>query len=195
MKIKICSYLSRWKKCKILQIMKISALLMVVFTLKISAVGFGQFSFTAEGKTAREIFDIIEKGSNYRFFYNDEFESVNKIVSLEVNNTDINNVLDKVLETTDYTYKVFENNLVVISLKDDIREQADLQQKIVRGVVNDSNGNPAPGVSVVIKGTTKGTTTDLNGNYVLEGVDSQSVLLVSFIGLKLRKSLLATKRK
>ena len=125
--------------------MKLSAILMVVFTLNISAIGFGQFSFTAEGKTVREIFNIIEQGSNYRFFYNDEFESASKIMDLEVKNKDINQVLDKILASTDYTYKVFENNLIVISLKENIRELSDLQQKIVRGVVNDEKGNPASG--------------------------------------------------
>ena len=182
MKIKLGSYFSPRKKCKILLIMKLSAILMVVFTLNISATGFGQFSFTAEGKTVREIFDIIEQGSNYRFFYNDEFESASKIVDLEVKNKDINQVLDKILASTDYTYKVFENNLIVISLKEDIRELSDLQQNIVRGVVTDENGNPIPGVTVVIKGTTRGTTTDLNGNYLLENVAPQSTLVVSFIG-------------
>ena len=162
--------------------MKLSAILMVVFTLNISATGFGQFSFTAEGKTVREIFDIIEQGSNYRFFYNDEFESASKIVDLEVKNKDINQVLDKILAPTDYTYKVFENNLIVISLKGGIRKLSDLQQNVVRGVVTDENGNPIPGVTVVIKGTTRGTTTDLNGNYLLENVAPQSTLVVSFIG-------------
>ena len=162
--------------------MKLSAILMVVFTLNISATGFGQFSFTAEGKTVREIFDIIEQGSNYRFFYNDEFESASKIVDLEVKNRDINQVLDKILAPTDYTYKVFENNLIVISLKEGIRKLSDLQQNVVRGVVTDENGNPIPGVTVVIKGTTRGTTTDLNGNYLLENIAPQSTLVVSFIG-------------
>ena len=167
MKIKLGSYFSPWKKCKILLIMKLSAVLMVVFTLNISAIGFGQFSFKAEDKTVREIFDIIEQGSNYRFFYNDEFESASKIIDLEIKNKDINNVLDKILASTDYTYKVFENNLIVISLKENIREQSDLQQNIVRGVVTDEKGNPISGVTIVAKGTTKGSITDLNGNYVL----------------------------
>jgi TonB-dependent starch-binding outer membrane protein SusC len=182
MKIKLGSYFSPWKKCKILLIMKLSVLLMLVFTLNISAIGFGQFSFKAEGKTVREVFDIIEQGSNYRFFYNDEFESASKIIDLEVKNKDINQVLDRILEPTDYTYKVFENNLIVISLKENIREFSDLQQKIIRGVVTDENGRPIPGATIVIKGTTRGATTDLNGNYVLEDVPPQSTLVVSFIG-------------
>jgi TonB-linked SusC/RagA family outer membrane protein len=182
MKIKLCSYFSPRKKRKILLIMKISVILMVTFTLNISATGFGQFSFKAEGKTVRDVFDIIEKESNYRFFYNDEFESVSNIVNLDVRNKDINQVLDKVLMATDYTFKVFENNLIVISLKGNIREQSDLQQNIVRGVVTDEKGSPITGVTVMVKGTTKGTITDLNGNYVLEDVAPQSTLIVSFIG-------------
>ncbi|MBW6500507.1 MAG: SusC/RagA family TonB-linked outer membrane protein [Bacteroidales bacterium] len=162
--------------------MKLSAILMVVFSLNISATGFGQFTFLAEGKTVREIFDIIEQGSNYRFFYNDEFESASKILDLDIKNNDINQVLDRILASTDYTYKVFDNNLIVISIKEDIRKFSDMQQNVVRGVVTDESGNPLPGVTVFIKGTTRGTTTDLNGNYLLENVGPQSTLTVSFIG-------------
>ena len=182
MKINQCSYFSPRKISKILLIMKISAVLMVTFTLNISAIGFGQFSFKPEGKTVREIFNIIEQGSNYRFFYNDEFESVNSIVNLEMKNKDINQVLDGILESTDYTYKVFENNLIVISLKDNIRSKSDLQQNIVKGTIRDEKGSPVIGATIAIKGTTKGTTSDINGNYVIENVTSTSTLVVSFIG-------------
>jgi TonB-linked SusC/RagA family outer membrane protein len=92
------------------------------------------------------------------------------------------NLLATLLMATDYTFKVFENNLIVISLKGNIREQSDLQQNIVRGVVTDEKGSPITGVTVMVKGTTKGTITDLNGNYVLEDVAPQSTLIVSFIG-------------
>jgi TonB-linked SusC/RagA family outer membrane protein len=184
MKKKLCSYFSLWRKCKILKIMKISALLMVTFTLNISAIGFGQFSFTSEGKTVREIFDIIEKESNYRFFYNDQFEFVNMPVDLEVKNRDINQVLDKILAPTDYKYKIFENNLIVISLKDNVREKTDIQQNVVKGTITDEKGAPVAGATVIVKGTTTGKTTDLNGNYVIENVTPQTVLLVSFIGYK-----------
>jgi TonB-dependent starch-binding outer membrane protein SusC len=193
MKIKISSFFSPRKKCKILLIMKLSAILMVVFSLNISATGFGQFTFTAEGKTVREIFNIIEQGSNYRFFYNDEFVTASKIMDLEIKNQDINQVLDKILASTDYTYKVFENNLIVISLKGNVRELSDLQQKIVRGVINDEKGNPVPGVTVAIKGTTRGTLTDLNGNFVLDNVDPQSTLVISFIGYTSQEILVGDK--
>ncbi len=182
MKNNLVSYFSLLEKCKILIIMKLSAFLMMIFTMNVFATGFGQFSFKAEDKKVREVLDIIEQNSNYRFFYNDEFESINKVVNLKVESENINQVLDKLLATSDYTYSLFENNLIVISLKNNVREQSNLQQNIVRGTVKDQEGNPIPGVTIVLKGTTLGTTTDINGNYIINVVDPQSVLVFSFIG-------------
>lgn len=162
--------------------MKLSAIFMVVFTLNLSATGFSQFSFNSEGKTIREVLDIIEEESNYRFFYNDEFESVDNFVDITFKNQDINQVLDKLLASTDYTYKVFENNLIVISLRDDVHKLSDLQQKVVKGTVTDNEGNPLTGVTVVLKGTTRGSTSDINGNYSIEVENEQSILVFSFVG-------------
>jgi len=162
--------------------MKLSIILMVVFTLNLSATGFGQFSFVSEGKNVREVMDIIEKESNYRFFYNDEFESVDKVIDLEFKNKNINQILNKLLASTDYTYKIFENNLIVLSLKDGISEQPGFQQNIVKGTVTDELGNALPGVTIIVKGTTRGTTTDINGNYAIEVESPQSVLACSFVG-------------
>ncbi len=194
MKKKEGSYFSLWKKPKILLIMKLSIILMVIFTLQLSAAtGFGQFSFTSEGKKVREVLDIIEKESNYRFFYNDEFESINKVINLNVENQDITQVLDRLLASSDYTYKVFENNLIVISLKENIRETTEFQQNIIKGTITDEKGNPLTGVSVIVKGTTRGTTSDLNGNYAIQDVNPQTTLVFSFIGFKNQEVLLGNR--
>jgi TonB-linked SusC/RagA family outer membrane protein len=184
MKKKIISYFSLLGKCKILLIMKLSTILMMVFALNLSAIGFSQFTFTAEGKKVREVFNIIEKESNYRFFYNDELESIDKVVNLKFEGQDINQVLDKLLESSDFAYKVFENNLIVISLKDNIRKQSNLQQLSIKGTITDEKGNPIAGVTVSMKGTTRGTTSDVNGNYFLEINNPQATLIFSFIGFK-----------
>ena len=167
---------------------------MMIFTMNVFATGFGQFSFKAEDKKVREVLDIIEQNSNYRFFYNDEFESIDKVVNLKVESENINQVLDKLLATSDYTYSLFENNLIVISLKNNVREQSNLQQNIVRGTVKDEEGNPIPGVTIVLKGTTLGTTTDINGNYIINVVDPQSVLVFSFIGYTLKEEAIGGRR-
>lgn len=193
MKKELVSYFSLWEKCKILLIMKLSTILMVIFTLNLSATGLSQFSFTVEGKKVREVFDMIEKESNYRFFYNDDLESIDKVVNLKVENQNINQVLDKLLESSDFTYKVFENNLIVVSLKDNIHKQSYLQQFTVKGTITDQKGNPIPGATIVIKGTTQGTTSDVNGNYFLETNNTQATLIFSFVGYKSQEVAVANK--
>ncbi len=62
-------------------------------------------------------------------------------------------------------------------------EQTGSQQKTVTGKVTDEGGHPLPGVTVVIKGTTQGTATDIDGNYTLLGVADESVIIFSYIGM------------
>ena len=182
MKNKLVSYFSHWEKCKILLIMKLSTICMVIFTANVCATGFSQFSFNMNEKKVRDVFSLIENYSNYRFFYNDAFEAVDKIVDLKVENENINQILDDLLASSDYTYKIFDNNLIVISLKDNLEDQADPQHFIVKGTVTDEKGNPVPGVTVLIKGTSTGTTTDVKGNFTIEAENAQSILMFSFIG-------------
>ena len=54
----------------------------------------------------------------------------------------------------------------------------------VRGTVTDAQGAPLPGVTIVVKGTTRGTISDSNGNYALTGVPAKAVLVFSFVGMK-----------
>ena len=62
-------------------------------------------------------------------------------------------------------------------------EQTPAKTVTVRGVVYDDQGQPLPGASVMVKGTTQGTVTDLDGNYSLN-VRPDQTLVVSFIGMK-----------
>lgn len=58
------------------------------------------------------------------------------------------------------------------------------QQKSVSGNITDKNGLPLPGVTIVVKGTTHGTVSDANGNYLITGVDSDDSLIFSFVGME-----------
>ncbi|WP_299553812.1 TonB-dependent receptor [Seonamhaeicola sp.] len=57
-------------------------------------------------------------------------------------------------------------------------------QKQISGNVNSTNGQPLPGVSILIKGTTNGTSTDFDGNYTLSNVTDNSTMVFSYIGFK-----------
>ncbi len=57
------------------------------------------------------------------------------------------------------------------------------QQKAVSGKIVDNENQPLPGVTVVVRGTTQGTVTNLDGEFVLTGVTPETVLSVSFVGM------------
>jgi len=59
----------------------------------------------------------------------------------------------------------------------------DLQQQAVTGMVTDESGNPLPGVTVLVKGTTVGTVTDASGKYTIDNVPLNATLIFSFIGM------------
>ncbi|MBQ0785814.1 MAG: SusC/RagA family TonB-linked outer membrane protein, partial [Amphritea sp.] len=76
--------------------------------------------------------------------------------------------------------------------------ESEIQQqknKIVIGTVADEKGEPIPGVSVVIKGTVNGTSTDVDGNFSLSGVTDEDLLVVSFIGMKAKEIVVANQSR
>ena len=162
---------------KILKCMKITVLLLLVFTLNLSATGFGQISMHEDGKSLKEILNLIENETDYRFFYNDDLKSIDNVVDIEVNDLNINQILDKLFASTEFGYKIMDNKLIVIIPK------SDDQQLTVSGKVTDANtGEELVGVTVMVKGTTVGITTDANGNYSLSVPDRNSTLVFSFVG-------------
>ncbi len=77
-------------------------------------------------------------------------------------------------------------NITAIDIMPGIKgsEISQQQQRSVQGRVTDQNGDPIPGASVVIKGTTTGTITDMEGNFTLSGVPENAVLQFSFVGMQ-----------
>lgn len=81
------------------------------------------------------------------------------------------------------TLSAFSAN-TVFAAQNNVATQQNVQQSVCKGVVKDSKGEPIVGASVVIKGTQKGTTTDINGNFSLANVKQGETIQVSFVGFK-----------
>ncbi len=164
---------------KLILIMKLSALFLLVLSLNLSASVYSQntrFTVDLNGKSVREVFQFIEKESEFRFFYNDDFSYIDEVVNLNVRNENVEQILARLFESSDITYKVFDNNLVVLTLKQD------MQQVSIKGTITDASTSEAlPGANVQVKGTTTGTTTDLNGAFQIEA-SKGDVLVFTFIG-------------
>ncbi len=160
--------------------MKLSTVLLFVCALQLSATVYSQktrVTFSMKDTSMKDVFNKIEENTDFRFFYNESFIDLKKVVTVEANNDEVARILDNLFKATDVTYKILNNNLVVITPKSLV------QQQIVTGKVTDSQtGEPIAGVNVVVKGTTTGTMTDVSGNFSLNVPDKNAALVFSFVG-------------
>ncbi|MBS1606392.1 MAG: TonB-dependent receptor [Bacteroidetes bacterium] len=158
--------------------MKLTSLLILVATLQVSArvSGQGRVSLKLNQVEISKALHSIERQGTYRFLYNSRLNAVSQKISIDVANSDIKDVLGRLFVGTDLTYKILENNLIVV-----LSSSLTFQDIKVTGHVTGDNGQPLSGVSVTLKGSTRGTTTDNNGMYELT-VPENGTLVISYIG-------------
>ncbi|HLG40123.1 MAG TPA: SusC/RagA family TonB-linked outer membrane protein, partial [Chitinophagaceae bacterium] len=162
--------------------MKLTALLTFLFTLNVSANGFGQEKISLKVKKTEisGILRFIEKQTTYRFLYNDKLEDIREKVSIDVKEASVQEVLTIALEKTRLLYQLMENNLIVI--KEDPNAPPRIPDVVIRGKVTGEGGAALAGASVQVKGTTTGTTTNNDGNFVITVADANVTLVISSVG-------------
>ncbi|MGE4587055.1 MAG: SusC/RagA family TonB-linked outer membrane protein, partial [Mangrovibacterium sp.] len=173
---------------KTYRIMKLACLFMLVMLLQVTASTYSQntkLSLTGHNLTIEQVLGRIEDQSDFSFFYNVKEVDLSKIVSVNVKDQSIGDVLDLLMEGTGLTYTI-NNKLIIIHRNGNAGPVVyNLQQnRPVRGKVTDSSGAPLPGVTVVVKGTTIGTITGVNGNYSFSEVPGDAILVFSFVGMR-----------
>lgn len=160
--------------------MKLSYLFIFLTTINVSASLYSQsakLDIAVKNTSVRDVLKLIEKKSDFRFFYSDDFSDLNKRVSLTAQNQNIGNILSQMLNESTVTYKILENNVVVIT------PTGKYQTATVTGKVTDSKtGEVLVGVSVTVQGTTQGTVTDSEGNYSITTSAADATLVFSLIG-------------
>ncbi len=174
---------------QILLIMKIFTFLLLVCIIPVTAGKVysqdKKVTLSGTGISLEKLFQRIEDVSDYRFLYRTSgYVDLNKKVNLNARNEKLSSILSTVLSNTGINYTLIGNNLIVIS-------PAFEQQKLkVSGRVTDSNGQPLVGVTIFVKGTNRGTTTDKDGNYSLTITTSDKELVFTFIGMKKQEVLI-----
>ena len=171
------------------KIMKITTILLLAACLQVTAKeGYSQkITLSQNNVSLKTLFKEIEQQSDYQFFYKDKLLRSTKNVSIKVANASIEEVLAICLNDQSLTYSLIDKIVVikkqppVINIpKDPAPSPVSIE---VRGIViSDSTGQPLVGASVKLKGTSIGTYTDANGNFVLQVPDEGSVLIISSIG-------------
>lgn len=153
---------------------------LILLILLISPSLLAQVTITVKNQSVRQALKEIERLSNYKFFYNNDLSSLDKKVSITAKDESIESVMNKLLADTDISYKQDNNNLIVLTLKATSPKQTSNDLRI-KGTVVDETGQPVIGANIVVEGTTNGTISDLDGNFMLQ-VPEKADLRVSYIG-------------
>jgi TonB-linked SusC/RagA family outer membrane protein len=158
--------------------MKLTTALLLFTCFQVSARVFSQTRITLSQQSIelKKALSIIERKSSYRFLYNDETVKTGMKVDIEANNTPVTEVLDKLFAGKLLSYKILENNLVVITGKN-----IEVTETKVTGKITAATGEVLQGVSVRVKGSTLGAQTDASGNFSLT-VPDNAILVISYIG-------------
>ncbi|MCL3779425.1 SusC/RagA family TonB-linked outer membrane protein [Prolixibacteraceae bacterium JC049] len=169
---------------KLLNIMRLTVLLVLVSMFQVVAKSYSQttkLDMNLRDATISEVFEEIKRKSDFTIFYKTDQVDVNQKVSIKVAESTVDKVLNSTLSETNLTYRIIDRHIVIFP-KDKMTTKQD-QQKVVRGVVTEPNGDPVVGASVIIKGTTRGVVTDIDGNYTLPLDGNSNVLVFSFMGM------------
>lgn len=129
-------------------------------------------------QTVKEVMNNIEKQSEFSFFYNNDQLDLNRRVSITVTNSSIFNALKQLFAGTDVQYSIFDKSIILTTKAPN---QNDNKSRIT-GKVVDIKGEPVIGASIMEKGTSNGTITDLDGNFSLKVSSDQSSIEISYIG-------------
>ena len=192
MKLKL-NLFTKMKKpvCKLPLSLKITLFVLFSFaSLLYASNNYAQrtmLNISSQTRTVSEVLTEIEKQTDFTFFYNNKQVDLKRKVTLNVKNENVFSVLKKLFSGTNTTYKVLDKNIILSeksAISSATKEVAIVQQvgRSVKGVVVDDKGEPVIGATVMVKGSTNGTITDFDGNFILNDVSSNASLIVSYVG-------------
>ena len=177
------SALEYWGRTKLIKVMKITVLLIFVLTIQTYASSYGQsskLSLSMNDVTFKDFIAHVETETEYYFMLKYDDDILEKHFDLNYKNVQISEILDDILANTGYSYKIIDRYIAISKIANNSDSG---QQKNITGTVTDKTGDPLPGVTVVIKGTTNGAITDTNGKYSISNVSNDAILKFSFVGL------------
>ena len=130
-----------------------------------------------------QLINQIEKQTDYLVVFRNREIDTERTIRVQEKSGKVISYLKDALEVTDISY-VFTNKYILLSKKnhsDAVNDNQQLNRKIT-GTVKDNNGEPVIGANVSVKGTTNGTITDVDGNFSLENISDNDIIVISYIG-------------
>lgn len=176
-----------WPCTKLLRIMKVFVLLTFLTITQLFATGVysqtAKISLNLSRTTVADVLNEIEKRSEFNFVYNNKLIDVTREVEITVEDQDIYTILDLLFKDTDVDFLV-DNKHIILSNQLNRNNTIKAQEKSVKGTIKDFKNLPMAGVTIVVKGTSQGAVSDIDGRYVISNLPIDAVLVYSFIGFK-----------
>lgn len=147
-----------------------------------------KFDLKMKKASLKEVFQTIADQSEFKFVYNNDVVNDNQKVSVTTEDARVEEILNEILPQHHLAYQVIDRQVIVYpeaSKETSAVSSASQQEKSISGTVVDEEGMPLPGVSVIVKGTTVGIVTNVDGKYNLTGIpEDAKVLVFSFVGMR-----------
>lgn len=188
-------FLKKTRFKQILRIMRITTFLLLVCV-------FCSFAENTHSQNARvsinkhdvrldEVLNEIEKQTDYLFVYNNQVNANSK-VSLKADNSPVSDVLNTLLKNSNIEYSITGSHIVLYAKENASNSVVQQQNKRIKGVVTDSKNEPIIGANIVVKGTTVGTITGVDGDFAIE-VPQNATVIVSYIGFRSKEFIADTR--
>jgi TonB-linked SusC/RagA family outer membrane protein len=170
---------------KILLVMKIATLILLIPILTVSASSFAQKITLNEKRVSLEqVLEKIRLQSGYDFIYSDNMLNKSTVVTVNIQGATLDEALAASLQGQPLSYEI-EDKTVIFKVKEPSfidKIKAAIAAIDVSGRVTDENNQPLAGTTIMVKGQSNTTTSDVNGFFFLKNVDPKAIIIISFIG-------------
>ena len=173
---------------KMLMVMKLTSILLIVTCFSaFASVNSQNVKLSVKNVQLQEVFKEIYQQTGFQFFYKDALLNSASNVSLKVNDASLDEVLKLCLKDLNVDYKIVNKTIILTSKEVKILPSSILEVQqtayIIKGKVTNARGEPLPGVSIMIKGTTKGVVSNTDGSFQITVDPKDKILVFTSIGM------------
>lgn len=170
-----------------MRIMKLSISMLCLLVTGVQANGLAQkISLNVKNANVKQVLTEIAKQSNLKVFYSTNLTRSANNINMHVKNKDVHEVLSEILGEKGLQYKIIDGIITVGNKQNIVQTIETKQQHQVKGLVKNTKGEPMVGVSILVKGTNTGTTTNAQGEFTLNA-GTDATLVVKFIGYRTKE--------
>jgi TonB-linked SusC/RagA family outer membrane protein len=164
--------------------MKITFLLLIAGFIQVSAATYAQnVSLNVKNASLADVFTVLHNESGYNFLYDADVLAKTNKVTVSLKKVPLIDALNICFKNQPVTYVVTDKNVVIRKGPEQvINPLTEDAVQTITGTVVDEKGQPMPGVTIKVKGTTTVTSSNADGRFSVKVPDNNAILVFSFIG-------------